>query len=239
MRRNSNINGYFLSAKIDLGCSFWWMSFQHHDCRVLFIMTWSMAFHQSWSIFMVKIIFPVALCVYFYIWWCQMSIRRENQAYKSKLNDETIGTSLIKTIAFIFPVRFEQATCSSSWMTFILSICIDPLKMKWKEIENGPDYQPLMWLHTRWSWSSKGQGGSHPSAQQRKRSSCQGSSSFSHWRVMTALFQIRDWSIGRICGQQSNFNTRLCTDRWGLLLIKGQFTFGAMGMKLQQLPLFI
>lgn len=89
-----------------------------------------------------------------------MSIRRENQAYKSKLNDETIGTSLIKTVAFIFPVRFEQAiSCSSSWMTLFLSICIDPLKMKLKEIENGPDYQPLMWLHTRWSWSSKGQGG--------------------------------------------------------------------------------
>ncbi len=111
--------------------------------------------------------------------------------------------------------------------------------MKLKEIENDPDYQPLMWLHTRWTGHLRFKGGHVHQQSNGKRSSCQGFSSFSSWRVMTALFQIRDWSIGLICGQQSNFNTRLCTDRWGQPLIKGQFTLGAMGMKLRQLPLFV
>ena len=45
-------------------------------------------------------------------------------------------------------------------------------------------------------------------------------------------------SIGLICGQWGNFNTRLWLDRWGPRLIKGQFATGPIGMKLQQSPLF-
>lgn len=41
---------------------------------------------------------------------------------------------------------------------------------------------------------------------------------------MMALFQGRLNLLPTICGQQSNSDTVLCIDRWGLNLIKSQFT---------------
>lgn len=41
---------------------------------------------------------------------------------------------------------------------------------------------------------------------------------------MMALFQERLNLLPTICGQQSNFDTVLCIDRWSLNLIKSQFT---------------
>lgn len=43
-------------------------------------------------------------------------------------------------------------------------------------------------------------------------------------RQMVALFQERLNLLPTICGQQSNFDTVLCIDRWSLNLIKSQFT---------------
>ncbi len=189
-----------------------------------------MAFHQSWS------------KIYFYIYVAYTFVY---DGVKCPSEEKIKGIQLpIKPVWLKQEPSFSQpglnrlfpALCPE-WLS--LSICIDLQKMKLKEIENDPDYQPLMWLHTRWTGHLRFKGGHVHQQSNGKRSSCQGFSSFSSWRVMTALFQIRDWSIGLICGQQSNFNTRLCTDRWGQPLIKGQFTLGAMGMKLRQLPLFV
>ncbi len=186
-----------------------------------------MAFHQSWS----KIYFYIYVAYTFVYDGVKFSSEEKIKGIQLPIK---LRTGLIKAGAFIFPAF--PALCPE-WLS--LSICIDLQKMKLKEIENDPDYQPLMWLHTRWTGHLRFKGGHVHQQSNGKRSSCQGFSSFSSWRVITALFQIRDWSIGLICGQQSNFNTRLCTDRWGQPLIKGQFTLGAMGMKLRQLPLFV
>lgn len=112
-------------ANTDLGCSFWWMCFQHHDFRVLFIMTWSMAFHQSWS----KIYFYVYVAYTFIYYGVKCSSEEKIKGIKWPIK---LRTSLIKTVAFIFPAWFEQAISCSVLNDFLYLFALTCRRWSWK-----------------------------------------------------------------------------------------------------------
>ncbi len=121
-----------------------------------------MAFHQSWS----KIYLYIYVAYTFVYDGVKCSSEEKIKGIQLPIK---LRTSLIKAGAFIFPAWFEQAiSCSLSWMTFFIYL-------HWPaedEVERDREWPWLLAPDVtphQVNWSSKVQGGSCPSAKQRKK----------------------------------------------------------------------